>query len=689
MSKITVDKAFSKANAHLKRGELEEAKRLIEAVLRVYPKNKRAQAALKDAKKQLDNPPHASITAIVANFQNGNFSSVIKDGQALTSTNPEAIEVWNIMGVAYAQLGMLNESLVAFETAIKINPYYADGYGNLGNILRELGKLDEAYTISQKAIDLNPEYAEAYNTLGNVQRDQHQLDEAVISYRQAINLQPNYTQAYCNLGNTLMDQKDSDQAILAFKEAEKLNPNNPELYNDMGNALKDLGDYDEAMDAYEKALAIQPNFAEVFNNIGNLLQAKGKLEDAILAHEKALSLKPKYVGALFSLGNARKSHGNFDEALVAYRNALEINPKYVKAHNNIGTVLKNQGKLNDAIAAFRNVIAIKPDYAEAHLNLCFMLLNSGRLAEGLDEYEWRWKVAKNVQKIRNFLRPLWDGQENLADSTVLVWHEQGVGDTINWSAYVSLLADRAKHCIFECPPKLVPLFTRSFPNIEVRAENRKLDAVRTDFDYHLPIGSLYRHFLSDICQRNNTEVFLRPAEDRVRFWKERLKSIGNGPYVGIGWKSSRMTLERMPNYAPIEEWAPLLKLSGVTFVNLQYSDFKSDLDQIQKDFGVSVHNFDDLDLLDDLDDVAALCLALDHVVSTTSAIPYISAGVGTSTMLASWKQSSWSSQPFYPSGPCVRKFDRNTWEPWNNVFNQITAEILKASSVSQSYDTTV
>ena len=58
-------------------------------------------------------------------------------------------------------------------------------------------------------------------------------------------------------------------------------------------------------------------------------------------------------------------------------------------------------------------------------------------------------------------------------------------------------------------------------------------------------------------------------------------------------------------------------------------------------------------------------------------------------MLASWKQSSWSSQPFYPSGPCVRKFDRNTWEPWNNVFNQIIAEILKASSISQSYDTAV
>ena len=535
------------------------------------------------------------------------------------------------------------------------------------------GSFSATVEAAQKLTSEYPEAFEVWNILGACYAQMGHSDGSITAFEQVIQLNPNFPDAHNNIGNVFKELGRLDDAIAAYKNALRLKPDYAAAYSNMSAALDDQGKVGEAIKAAELALQIDPNHSEAFNAMGNAFRQQGRIDDAILAYKNALIIKADYEWAYSNLGAIYNDLGMLDESLEAFEKALKIKPNFAEAYSNMGNVLRVHGKLKESIIACKKAIEIKTNYADAHHNLSYALLNSGRLAEGLDEYEWRWKVAKNVQKIRNFLRPLWDGQENLADSTVLVWHEQGVGDTINWSAYVSLLADRAKHCIFECPPKLVPLFTRSFPNIEVRAENRKLDAVRTDFDYHLPIGSLYRHFLSDICQRNNTEVFLRPAEDRVRFWKERLKSIGNGPYVGIGWKSSRMTLERMPNYAPIEEWAPLLKLSGVTFVNLQYSDFKSDLDQIQKDFGVSVHNFDDLDLLDDLDDVAALCLALDHVVSTTSAIPYISAGVGTSTMLASWKQSSWSSQPFYPSGPCVRKFDRNTWEPWNNVFNQIIA----------------
>jgi tetratricopeptide (TPR) repeat protein len=537
------------------------------------------------------------------------------------------------------------------------------------------GNFSATVEAAQKLTSEYPEAFEVWNILGACYAQMGHSDGSITAFEQVIQLNPNFPDAHNNIGNVFKELGRLDDAIAAYKNALRLKPDYAAAYSNMSAALEDQGKVGEAIKAAKAALQIDPNHVEAYNALGNALRHQGRIEEATWAFKKAIKIKPDYAFPHSNLSVIYSDLGNYDEAINSSKLALRIDPHFVQGYSNAGNNYRVQGKLKEAIHLLKNAIKIRANYADAHHNLSYALLNSGRLVEGLDEYEWRWKVAKNVQKIRNFSRPLWDGRENLADSTVLVWHEQGVGDTINWSAYVSLLADRAKHCIFECPPKLVPLFTRSFPNIEVRAENRKLDAVRTDFDYHLPIGSLYRHFLSDICQRNNTEVFLRPAEDRVRFWKERLKSIGNGPYVGIGWKSSRMTLERMPNYAPIEEWAPLLKLSGVTFVNLQYSDFTSDLDQIQKDFGVSVHNFDDLDLLDDLDDVAALSLALDHVVSTTSAIPYISAGVGTSTMLASWKQSSWSSQPFYPSGPCVRKFDRNTWEPWNNVFNQIIAEI--------------
>ena len=75
--------------------------------------------------------------------------------------------------------------------------------------------------------------------------------------------------------------------------------------------------------------------------------------------------------------------------------------------------------------------------------------------------------------------------------------------------------------------------------------------------------------------------------------------------------------------------------------------------------------------------MAALSVALDMVVSIANIVPLISAAVGTSTKLASWRQSPWNNVLMKPRGPLVDKFERDTWEPWENVFNLITNDILK------------
>ena len=65
------------------------------------------------------------------------------------------------------------------------------------------------------------------------------------------------------------------------------------------------------------------------------------------------------------------------------------------------------------------------------------------------------------------------------------------------------------------------------------------------------------------------------------------------------------------------------------------------------------------------------------VVSTKSAVPFISAGVGTITKIINWRQSSWNNALFNPRGPSVQIYERNTWEPWDNVFRLIKKDFLK------------
>ena len=153
--------------------------------------------------------------------------------------------------------------------------------------------------------------------------------------------------------------------------------------------------------------------------------------------------------------------------------------------------------------------------------------------------------------------------------------------------------------------------------------------------------------------------------------------MGKGPYIGLAWKSSEVSALRLKHYPPISDWSSVLTIPDVTFINLQYSDFAEDLNNIKNNLGVTVHNFDDLNQYNDVDDVAALCGALDRVVSTKVTPLIFSSGVGTPTMVANWRQSTWNSVLTNPVCSSVEMFHRDTGESWDNVFNAISGDILR------------
>ena len=75
--------------------------------------------------------------------------------------------------------------------------------------------------------------------------------------------------------------------------------------------------------------------------------------------------------------------------------------------------------------------------------------------------------------------------------------------------------------------------------------------------------------------------------------------------------------------------------------------------------------------------MAALTAALDMVVSTKATPPMISAGVGTPTKIANWRQSTYNTILTNPRSTSLKMIHRDTWEPWDKVFNIITDEIVK------------
>ena len=610
------------------------------------------------------------------------MSTKISVDQAITKANShakkgeisEAQKQYQAVLLAFPQNIRAQQGLDALNKPIP-NKEIIDQLVSLYNQGQHLAVVEQAKTLTLKY----PEVFVFWNILGAASMGLGQVEGALKAFKNVIRLNPKYADGFNNLGTIQRLQGKLDEALESFKKALLLKPDYAEAYYNIGLTLKDQGKLDDAIDSYKKSIFFKPNNAEAHNNMCKALLAQGKSEEAIEALNKALSLKPDYAEAYCNMGNALHAQGKPAKAIEAHKKALSIKPDCAEAYNNMGFVLKDQGKIDDAITVYNKALSIKPDYAEAHINLSFILLYSGRLKEGLDEYEWRWKTDKGLLQQRQFLQPVWDGKESLHGKRILLWCEQGIGDTINWSSCLSFVASQANHCIVECQEKLVPLLKRSFPNIDVKTENRSLDIKRDDFDVHLPMGSLYKHFCQEITQNRKAEAFLVPDPVRVKFWRRRLKSLGKGPYIGLSWKSSIMTTLRGPNYSSISEWSPILKIPDVTFINLQYIDFENDLNKIKNELGHKIHNFDDLDHFNNIDDVAALCAALDIVVSNKTTVPLISAGVGTSTKLANWRQSFWSNILHDPVGPSVDIVERDTWEPWENAFNSIADDILKLS----------
>ena len=681
---LAVDKVLRKAQSHIKTGELTEAEELYKQVLSKFPKNKKAIQGYQKLKLGMiskglstSEPPQEQVENLLSLYNKGQFEELLAKVKPLISLFPKTIELYNLQGASNALIERNGAAIESYDQAIKINPKYADAHLNKGSVLQKNGEFDAAMESFNKALSINPYHSIAHFNMGNALNEKSELDASVESYKKAIKIKPDYAEAYFNMGIVLENKGELDAAMESYEQAIKIKPDYAEAYNNMGNARKDTGDLDTAIDNYKQVLKIKPNYEAACNNIGIILTDKGEFDAAIDSYKQAIKIKPDYAEAFNNMGNALENKGELDAAMESYKQAIKIKPDYAEAYSNMGNALKDKAELDAAIDSYKQAIKIEPEYAEAHQSLGLAFLNAGRLKEGLDEYEWRWKTAKRLSKKRHFSQPLWDGEKSLKGKKVLVWCEQGVGDTINWSSCLPLVASQAEYCVLECQEKLVPLLARSFPNVEVKPENRSLDSERDDFDFHVPTGSLYRHFITEITQNPRPDAFLVPDPVRVKFWRERLNSLGNGPYVGISWKSSNMSPERLPNYASISDWSPILTLPSVTFINLQYKDFADDLAKIQNELGVTVHNFDDLDHYDNLLDVAALSAALDVVVSNKTTVPLITAGVGTSTKLANWKQSPWNNILLNPVGPSVDIFERNTWEPWDNVFRLIAEDIFK------------
>jgi tetratricopeptide (TPR) repeat protein len=564
------------------------------------------------------------------------------------------------------------KAAVCFRRLIESRPGWAEGYNFLGLALSGAGESAEALACFEEALKLQPHFAPAHLNRANSLRRQGRLNEAMRSYEEALRIDPDAVEACNNAGIALLALGRPKDAADRFREALRTKADHAEAMNNLGVALAEQGLIVEATAVYRQVLKTRPRSPETHNNLGVALAARGRIGEAIESYRNALRLKPSYAEAHNNLGNALRMEGRLDEAASALREALRLNPDYAEAHNNLAIALAHQGRGDEAVASYDVALRLKPDYSEARTNRALALLARGDFARGWAEYESRLSMKDTPR--RDFEQPRWDGGD-LGGGSLLVWAEQGLGDTLQFVRYAALAKARAGRVVLEAPVSLHPLLSRC------RGVDRLLapGATAVECVAQAPLLSLPGLLGTDSPGAVPAGVpYLSADPARSERWGAELRGQP-GFKVGIAWQGSTRYQGDHFRSMPLSQFGALARLSGVRLYSLQ-KGYGSEQVSAARDW-----------LLEDLGprldeaggafgDTAAVMGHLDLVVTSDTAVAHLAGGLGVPVWLALAQPCDWrwllerEDSPWYPS---VRLFRQRRPGDWTELFHRIAEALAR------------
>ncbi|MGF7175140.1 tetratricopeptide repeat protein [Azospirillum doebereinerae] len=489
------------------------------------------------------------------------------------------------------------------------------------------------------------------------------LDEAETAYRAVIEADPNHADALHLLGllyHQCGHQADAERLIA---DALRREPDFPTAWNHLGLIHEAEDRTGAAGHAFTRALALRPDFPEALTHLG-LNRQKGKQgADAQRLHRRSIALAPENPAPHTNLGHALELEGRYPEATAHYRRAVALRPDVPDAHNNLATMANLAGRPEDTAPHLRRALRLDPGFALAAWNLGLLSLADGDIAAGWAGYGRRFS-ARQLQRARRIPRPEWRG-EALTGRRLLVWSEQGVGDEILFASCFDALEGLDGPVTVECDRRLVSLFARSFPHVAVRAESVDAQGRETvdppDCDLQAAAGALPALFRTKLGDFPRRAACLTPDPARVALWRDRLAALGPGLRVGLAWRSQIVTAQRQGAYTTLADWRALLDLPGVVTVNLQYGDCAAELAAVEHagvgragvgQDGRRLHRWDDLNLKDDFEGVAALMANLDLVLSPATAAGELAGALGVPVWrlgTRDWTQLGAGVRPWFPS----------------------------------------
>ncbi|MBW4093279.1 MAG: tetratricopeptide repeat protein, partial [Proteobacteria bacterium] len=437
--------------------------------------------------------------------------------------------------------------------------------------------------------------------------------------------------------------------------------------HDLAGLLDRLGLPAQATAQYRAALALAPEDGGLRRVLATRLLRDGDPGGALAA----LGDPAGSAASLHLAGQALAEAGDIPAATARFRRAVALDPGSAAGWSNLGMMLKTAGKHAAAIAAHDHAVERAPDEPQLHVNRAVALLHAGRWTEAWGEYEWRLRLPGHTPLPLDTLLPSLATGIDLAGRTVLLTHEEGFGDTLQFVRYAPLLEARGARVLLAVPGALARLLAPLGPIVAP-------SGTPPAFDFHCPFFSLPRVFAATPDTIPASVPYLTADPAKTATWRARLADGGPGLRVGLVWAGqARPWLDGFATLdgrrsAGLAAFAPLAGLPGVRFVSLQAGAAAAEARPAGLDL------LDPMGSVVDFADTAAIVAALDLVVSVDTAVVHLAGGLGTPVFLLDRYDNCWrwlsgrADSPWYPG---LRIFRQTRLGDWSGPMAQVAAAL--------------
>ncbi len=466
------------------------------------------------------------------------------------------------------------------------------------------------------------------------------------------------------------------EALQAITRALQLDPNDAESLFQRAAALEAAGNLNEAVEAYRLVLRHQPQNPSIHSNLGVVLKRLGDRESAIHEWSEALQYQPQYYEALMNRGLAFLEAEAWDAAERDIALVLDRKPADQEALFAAATIAHRRGALEAARLRYQRLLTSHPDHARGVWNLGLLELSVGQFELGWPMYEARQRQEEfKATYSRPIPYPRLSSLESARGGTILLLHEQGLGDTLQFCRFAKLLRQHAAKVTVLAPKSLHRVLLSS-GNINDVVSEIQTDEHYDNFEY---LMSLPRHAGSTLeALKMLTPPYLFADPELIAAWKTRLQHI-EGPRIGAMWSGG--TLSKIKGRSITLEAFMSMIPSGISVISLQ-KEIK-ETDQALINHAAHIHHYGDLQT--DFADAAAMIENVDLVISVDTSVAHLAAAMGKETWIVLPHAADWrwmtvrNDSPWYPTATLYRQKNQ---DDWTNVIQEVRRELSRRFSRS-------